>query len=259
VVLAVVGKDYCIPIGLEMLNIGEGEVDCALRLLKRVIKTLGKRYLDIVIADAMYCTPHFFEECERLGVIPGAVLKANQENLLNTAERQREQNAPTGTVTDKKDEVKAKVWDMPDVSWDTADKDVRVIWAELETSRPSGDEKEKKDAPGNSEEAKKRVFVFSDKLNHLPYRIMYEIGVHRWDIDAGLFMDLTKHCYLKHKSLHFSRAYENMLILRMIAYFLFMHYHYKHIDSRRKDKIKNPTSMARVLYRSACQFLKPFY
>jgi len=103
-------------------------------------------------------------------------------------------------------------------------------------------------------EKKKKVFVFSEKINYLPSEVVYSIGRHRWDIDATLFMDMAKNWHLKHKTLHFENAYENMLSIRLISYILFMFFHIRHINSRRKNqnKIKSYIEMARVLYRSAC-------
>jgi hypothetical protein len=65
-------------------------------------------------------------------------------------------------------------------------------------------------------------------------------------------MDMVKHWHLKHKTLHFTNAYENMLSIRLIAYFVFMFFFHRHINSRRKEKIKSYIKMARMLYRSAC-------
>jgi hypothetical protein len=45
------------PVGLEMLRPGEDEVSCGINLLKRLRKDLGVRFLDLVIGDALYCTP----------------------------------------------------------------------------------------------------------------------------------------------------------------------------------------------------------
>jgi hypothetical protein len=104
---------------------------------------------------------------------------------------------------------------------------------------------------------KKNVFAFSKDINHLPPEIVYSIGRHRWDIDANIFMDMVKHRHLKHKTLHFENAYENMLSIRLISYLVFMFFLFRHINSRRKKKIKLYIEMARMLYRSACTNLEP--
>jgi hypothetical protein len=106
---------------------------------------------------------------------------------------------------------------------------------------------------------KKRVFAFSKRMDHLSTELVYKIGIHRWDIDADLFMDMTKHWHLKHKTLHFEKALENLLSIRLIAYMVFMFFFYRHINARRgkNNKIKSTLKMARRLYRAACQNLYP--
>lgn len=85
-VLTFVGYDFSIVIGMETVNPGEGEKDFVLRLIKRLTQELGKRFIDIVIGDvAAYCSPRFFKECEKYGIVPGAVLKENQLDLLQCA------------------------------------------------------------------------------------------------------------------------------------------------------------------------------
>jgi len=130
VVLTLVGYDFPIPIGLEMMKKGEDEVNCALRLLKRIVENLGIRFLDIVICDALYCTPNFFKECKKLSIHAGAVLKKNQENLLESARSQKKATKPV--LESETDKEKLKLWDFGEVFWDTADQDVRVLWADRE-------------------------------------------------------------------------------------------------------------------------------
>jgi hypothetical protein len=314
VVLTLVGYDFPIPIGLEMMKKGEDEVACALRLLKRIVDNLGTQFLDIVICDALYCNPNFFDECEKLRIHAGAVLKDNQENLLQSAHSQKKVTSPV--IEKDTDEEKLKLWDFGEVFWDTADQDVRVIWAdrkvwEKEKVGKKGKKKKKKKKKKKAEKVemaemgemagmggmggkgrkmkkekekekdkdkdededeisksqslhlqwkwvdKKKVFAFSKKIDHLPSDVVYSIGIHRWDIDAKIFMDMVKHWHLKHKTLHFKNAYENMLSIRLISYLVFMFFFFRHINSRRKKKIKLYIEMARILYRSACNNLKP--
>lgn len=246
VVLIVVGYDFPIPIGLEMQREGEDEITCALRLLQRIVRDLGVRFLDIVIGDAAYCTPRFFAQCDCLGICPGAVLKNNQQNLLDTARAMKKNIKP---VLKNSADEKLVLWDMGDVTWDTADRDVRVIWADRKVWE--------KDEESNDSSFhwvdKLRVFAFSKQLDQLSSKIVYDIGIHRWDIDAKMFQDIVKNWLLKHKTLHFERAYENMLSIRFIAYMLFMCFFVRHINSRRKNKIQGYITMAKMLYRSACR------
>ena len=258
VVLTLVGYDFPIPLGLEMMRKGEDEVNCALRLLTRIVNHLGVRFLDIVICDALYCNPNFFKECEKLGINAGAVLKCNQENLLESALAQKKITKPV--LEEKATQEELKLWDFPSVFWDTADTDVRVIWADRkvwEKSEDSQNNRERSSGKSGQWVDKKNVFAFSKEINHLPSKVVYAIGRHRWDIDAKLFMDMTTHWHLKHKTLHFTRAYENMLSIRLMAHMVFMFFFYRHINSRRKEKIKSYIQMVRMLYRDACANLEP--
>jgi hypothetical protein len=63
-------------------------------------------------------------------ILPGAVLKDNQENLLESALAQKKVTSPVIEI--EADEEKLKLWDFGEVFWDTADQDVRVIWADRE-------------------------------------------------------------------------------------------------------------------------------
>lgn len=254
VVLTLVGYDFPIPIGLEMMKKGEDEINCALRLLQRVVNNLGVRFLDIVIGDALYCTPHFFKECKRLGIEPGAVLKANQKNLLESAKAQIKTTKPV--LIQKTDKERVKLWDLQSVIWDTADTDVRVIWAKRKVWERDL-EKQAKRGDSHHWVDKKKVFAFSKEIDHLPSEVVYSIGCHRWDIDANAFMDMVKHWHLKHKTLHFVNAYENMLSIRLMAYLTFMFFFHRHINSRRMEKINSYIKMARMLYREACSKPKP--
>lgn len=267
VVLILIGYDFPIPLGLEMMRKREDEVNCALRLLKRIVNNLGVRFLDIIICDALYCTPNFFKECKRLGLDAGAVLKSNQENLLESALAQKKITEPV--IVKKKAKEELRLWDFQSVFWDTADKDVRVIWADrkvlekLEKKKkyPASQDKSGGSAARSADSAKwvdkKNVFAFSKDINHLPPEVIYAIGRHRWDIDARIFMDMTQNWHLKHKTLHFPKAYGNMLSIRLIAYMIFMFFFYRHINSRKKKKIKSYIKMIRELYRDACLNVEP--
>ncbi len=253
VVLSLLGYKFPIPIGMEFMRKGEGEVECALRLLKRIVKNLGVRFLDMVIGDALYCTPHFFQTCQQLGVEAGAVVKDNQEGLLCEAEFWKNMSKPVLTQKTKKE--KLKLWDLPKALWRTANRNVRIIWAERKTlvTEELGKVRSKKWM------SKRNVYVFSKgATDELDSQTLYQIGRHRWDIDASLFMDLTVNSFLKHPTLHFEYAYENLQAIRLISYFLIMFFMYNHILSRQKNKNVPIVYMVKKLYVSISNTNYPF-
>jgi hypothetical protein len=246
-ILILVGFEFPIPVDMELMRPGEEEVSCGLRLLKRVVEQLGVRFIDAVIGDAFYCKPKFFHGCRNLGLCAGAVLKENQQNLLESSQVMREHSEPFIFDHNEKGEY-TKVWELKNVFWDTADMDVRVIWAEKRVCGKIGTGKQKTSGLLD----KKNVFVFCKEMDALPAHILYKISCHRWDIDATFFQDFTKNWHLKHPTLHFENAFENMIIMRLIAYSIFMFFFFRHINSRRKIKIPSFIQLARMLYQSAC-------
>jgi hypothetical protein len=251
VVLSLSGFDHPIPLALEQMKPGEGEVDCAIRLLERVVGDLGGRYLDVVIGDALYCTPAFFDACNKLGLSSGAVLKDNQHALLQEAECLKRSGKPS--LSEVNQEKEFHLWDHKSVDWPTADQDVRVIYA---------DRKERivEQIAGKKVariEKKRNVFAFSKTLDDKDPRLLYRIGCHRQDIDASLFQDLTQNCFLKHSTLHYRNAYENYLILRIIAFMLIAFFFHRHINSRRILLVDSPTIIVKQIYVSMIESLAP--
>src|ERR1017187_3967768 len=77
-VVAVVSSSFPIPLGLRFQKNGEGEVACALALLQDLDQQLGRRFLDVVVGDALYMQSPFVKEVELLGLAWAFTLKENQ-------------------------------------------------------------------------------------------------------------------------------------------------------------------------------------
>ena len=245
VVLCLIGYDFPIPLELELLWPGEGEVECALRLLARVRQELGPRFLDGLVADSLYCTPGFFNSCAALDIAVAAVLKANQPALLDET-LQLKALSPPPLKLDTDDES-VLLWDLPQVDWATAGQDVRAILAERTRKRMP------QRKPGEKEKYAQQVFnafVFSSGWPTVSTLTAFNIGRRRWDIDAALFQDLTQNWHLKHPTAHFATAYVNILIVRLIAYLLAMFFNCRHINARRNNPLAY-LHLATLLYQAA--------
>ena len=124
VVVAVVSTPFPIPLGLRFQKNGEGEVACALALLQDLDHQLGRRFLDVLVGDALYLQAPFVKEVERLGLVWAFTLKENQPDLLREAERLT-QESPTGVHTEPGREI--RYWHLPEVDWPVADRLVQVV------------------------------------------------------------------------------------------------------------------------------------
>jgi hypothetical protein len=86
-VVAVVSSAFPIPLGIRFQKKGESEVACSLALLKDLIEKLGRRFLDLLVFNALYLQRPFTAAVESLGLDWVGNLKENQPELLAEAQR----------------------------------------------------------------------------------------------------------------------------------------------------------------------------
>ena len=75
------------------------------------------RFLDVLVADAMYMQSPFVKEVELLGLDWPFTLKENQPDLLREAERFT-QESPAGVYTEP--DRGTRYWHLPEVDWPVA-------------------------------------------------------------------------------------------------------------------------------------------
>ncbi|MEI7733280.1 MAG: hypothetical protein WCO56_27155 [Verrucomicrobiota bacterium] len=108
------GPQLSVILEVEPMRQGEEECAAALRLLRRMRRTYGPRFFDVVVVDSWYANGPFLKTVvEELGWPVIAVLKqeryeADQETLALT-----HRQAPTQVV--ERDARQVELWDVPDV------------------------------------------------------------------------------------------------------------------------------------------------
>lgn len=85
VVFHLVGFPIAMPLDVEMIRPGEGEVIAAKRLLERVLLRYG-RFFDVLLADAIYTEAPFYNLCLQHHKDVISVLKGEQRVLLQDAQ-----------------------------------------------------------------------------------------------------------------------------------------------------------------------------
>ena len=68
VAAVIVSTPFPVPLGIRFQKDGEAEVPCALALLRDLVDQLGRRFLDLVVGDAIYLQAPFVKEVEALGL-----------------------------------------------------------------------------------------------------------------------------------------------------------------------------------------------
>ena len=131
VAVTVVSTPFSIPLGIRFQKRGEGETECSLALLRELHERLGRRFLDVLVGDALYLQKPFVQAVEALGLEWVCTLKENQPELLAEAQRLTA-GEPDMEQSDSKQQI--QLWHAPQVYWPVADRDLRVVKA-LRTQR----------------------------------------------------------------------------------------------------------------------------
>ena len=66
---------------------GEAEVSCALALLQDLVRQLGRRFLDVLVGDALYLQAPFVQEVERLDLV-WAFTPSDSKNQAHSPSRE---------------------------------------------------------------------------------------------------------------------------------------------------------------------------
>ena len=112
---------------VELIKPGEGEVVAAKRLLERILVNYS-RLVDVITADALYLEAPFINAVLDAGKHVVIVMKQEQRDLYQDADRLRALFKPQVIEEGSKT---IRVWDMPDLSsFGTLGKPVRVVLAE---------------------------------------------------------------------------------------------------------------------------------
>lgn len=235
VVVAIVSTPFPIALGIRFQKDGEGEVACALALLQDLVGQLGRRFLDLLVGDALYLQAPFVKAIEDLGLDWAFTLKENQPELLREAERFTA-GPPAAVQPEAKQELRC--WHLPQVDWPAADRLVRVV----KTVRI--DRKRRVAVSQEGEHLKKtKTEVALESTNF--YATNFELGaispifVHqlsrsRWRIDVEVFQTLTTDCHLKHPAVHQSTALIVLTMIRLLAYTLSLLFYYRQIRSHER-------------------------
>lgn len=238
-VASVVSSAFPIPLGIRFQKKGEDEVACSLALLQQLRERLGPRFLDVLVADALYLQTPFVKELEKLGWDWVINLKANQPDLLAEVERVTAARAPDPPSPQQPDEL--QLWDMPQIHWLAAGRDVHVLKAVRHQARkrqrveyPEPDKKDKKRiVKVTAAESSTNFYASSLELGAIPPIFLHQLGRSRWEIDAQLFQTLVTQVALKQPSLH--QGYEIALValtmIRVLAYSLAQVFYHRQVCS----------------------------
>jgi hypothetical protein len=235
VAVVVVSAAFAVPLGIRFLRPGEDEVGPAGALLADLVKHLGRRFVDILVADAVYLQRPFVQRVEQLGLEWVFTLKENQPDLL--AEAVRVTARPPDHCTSDPSQA-LNLWHASEVYWPVADRSVRVVKA-VRTLRkrqvtvrrePAAKTRTRRDQVS---ETSTNYSASNVDLGSIPPQFIYALGRSRWRIDVDVFQTLTTDCHLKRPSVHQNRSQALVLLtmIRVLAYLLSLVFYHRQICS----------------------------
>jgi len=255
VAVVLVSSSFPIPLGIRFQKNGEGEVACALALLKDLAGRLGRRFIDLLVGDALYLQAPFVKEIEALGLDWAFTLKENQPDLLREASRFM-QGPPGGVSSEAEQEL--QWWHLPQVDWPVADRMVRVVKTIRSTTqryvavRQEAGLLIKSKVPVLRESI--NFYATNFELGSIPPLFIHQLGQGRWRIDAEVFQTLTVDCHLKHPAVHQNTALVVLTMIRLLAYTLSLTFYHRQIRSHSPRKWETFHTSALNIARS---FLSP--
>jgi hypothetical protein len=245
VVCHLIGLDLAIPLDVEPIRPGEGEVIAAKRLAERVFGNYS-RFFEAVVADALYMEGPFFNFCLDRGKHIIAVLKGNNKSLLEDAQ---------GLFSDTEPKIwqsqhcSIQYWHAEGFKAEGIDVPLRVLHTE-ETHH-----KRQRIAGQWVEKTETQSWWWATTIpeRQLSTPQLWQAGHKRWDIENGNFNTLGRDWSLDHCFKHDPIAITNFVLTLFITFVLVQSFYYRNLKPQMRALFGTLISIADELYASLYQ------
>lgn len=203
---------FYLPLDIEPQYPGEGEVACAMRLLKRIIAEYPRAF-DLILADGLYVRANFFQLALKHGKHVIAVLKDERRDLLKDAQGLFKSEKSTSY---RHGQTERKCWDIEDFnSWPQVGRKVRIVRS-VETKHL------RRQSTGKLHyETSEWIWVSTIPKEELSTEAFVKLGHGRWKIENNGFNELVNYWHADHVYRHTPAAIEAFWLLTMLAFNLF--------------------------------------
>lgn len=230
VVFHLVGFKIAMPLDIEMIRPGEGEVSAAKRLLQRALTRYG-RFFDVVLTDAIYLEAPFFNLCltHRKDVI--SVLKGDQRLLLQDAHGVFSLINPKDW---KEGQTQIRAWDEEGL---TTLEGIQASLRVLHTEETITKRQRKNHQWIEVKEIHHWWWVTTVSISQIPTKLLWYIAHRRWEIENNLFHTLVTHWSLNHCFKHHPMAILNFILTLFIAFILLQSFYYGNLKPQRRTHL----------------------
>ncbi len=252
------GPRLSVVLDQEPLRPGEEECAAALRLLRRMRRSYGPRFFDLVVVDSWYTNGPFLKAVsQELGWPVVAVLKQERYDIYQEA-LALTQGQPTQVVERGEGPHKRRVeiWDVASLRFSNSYTDpvrvvrVRETWTER-TQRGKQWELVQKE--------QNWIWVVAGDLDSYDGAAVRDFGHLRWKIENNAFAELTQHWHLTHVAHHQPVAIEALLWIKLIAFTLFHAFAILHGKLFRLGKVTLQELRKRIYRSLLCGWPIPYF
>lgn len=230
VVFHLVGFPIAMPLDVEMIRPGEGEVIAGKRLLERVLRRYG-RFFDVVLADALYMEAPFYNLCLQHHKHVITVLKGEQRALFQDAQGVFSMMAPKVW---KEGNSLIRAWDAEGFS--TAE-GIEVPLRVLRTEETVTKRQRQKHQWIQKTEIHDWCWATTLPESRLGTNLFCSIAHKRWEIENDLFHTLATYWSLDHCFKHQPTAILNFVLTLFIAFMLLQSFYYGNLKSQRRIRL----------------------
>ena len=221
------GFRTAVPLDVEMLRPGEGELTAAQRLLPRVVQSYD-RLFDVVLGDALYFNAPFFNLCLGLGKEVITVLKDEGRVLFQDAQGVFSLTAPQ---TWEESNQRIQAWDAE--GFTSAD-GIQVPLRVLRTEEVLTCRHRRGQGWIQKKETHHWEWVTTLPVARLSTRLLWQIGHRRWEIENNLFHTLATYWSLDHCFKHEPTAILNFILTLFIAFVLLQSFYLGNLKPQRR-------------------------
>ncbi len=230
------GPTFNVLLDLEPIRPGEGEAEAALRLLKRIRRMYGSRFVDAITIDSWYVQGPFLKALDQLGWAWVVVLKQERMEVFQEARALSAGQAPGQAFYDQVRQRNVKLWEVWDLNFSQTygyGRPVGVVHSQERWTQTRVVGGKKIRQPQLSD----WWWMVSERLRGYPGRLIYEGGHRRWGIENKAFNELTQFYHLEHCYHHEPVAMLAQMLILMLGFVLFSAYGMLHSQRVRLGQV----------------------
>lgn len=219
--------DFPILLDAEPQRSGEDEIATALRLLERVLNNFPRAF-DVVLGDALYTDPRFYNFVLDHSKDALTVLKNDNRDLLVDARALFEIHAPQRFTEGS---TIREIWDLQGLlTWPQVQQPVRVVRSrETTTSRRQLDGQPK-------DQKADWVWGTTLSIHRASTRAVVDLGHARWKIENQGFNETTNRWAADHVYKHHPTAILVFTLLTMLAFNLFYAFYRRNLQPAYRNR-----------------------